>query len=376
MKRFVFKVPSFVFISIYIIVILIASSCRYTSESSNTEKPIDVDFIKLNPTSAVVEQRFPGSIEGSVNVEVKSQVTGYLDRIYVNEGDYVMKGQPLFQIKGDIFIEQVNNSKAALQAAIVAKNNAKLEVDKLRPLVSGKVVSEIQLKTAEANYESACAQVNQAKAALGVSQINAAFCLIKAPSEGYIGRIPNRIGSLITPNDANSLTTLSSIDKVFVYFSISEADFISIQMNGIRNEFNGVELILANGAYYSKKGQIEVASGNIDRTTGSIAMKAIFPNPEKLLRSGGAARIVLKKVYNNVLTIPQSCVKDIQDKLFVFVLKNSNRVVMTPIEICGRTDNLYIVKAGVKTGDRIAINRIDLLNSNVVIKPSLVTGNK
>lgn len=375
MKRFVFKVPSFVFISIYITVILIASSCRYTSESSNTEKPIDVDFIKLNPTSAVVEQRFPGSIEGSVNVEVKSQVTGYLDRIYVNEGDYVMKGQPLFQIKGDIFIEQVNNSKAALQAAIVAKNNARLEVDKLKPLVSGKVVSEIQLKTAEANYESACAQVNQAKAALGVSQINAAFCLIKAPSEGYIGRIPNRIGSLITPNDANSLTTLSSIDKVFVYFSISEADFISIQKNGIRNEFNGVELILANGAYYSKKGQIEVASGNIDRTTGSIAMKAIFPNPEKLLRSGGAARIVLKKVYNNVLTIPQSCVKDIQDKLFVFVLKNSTRIVMTPIEICGRTDNLYIVKAGVKTGDRIAINRIDLLNSNVVIKPSLVTGN-
>lgn len=375
MTHFAFYVRKFLERSIYLTIAIIMVSCGGGTPNINMEQQIKVDFLEVKPTAAIIEQKYPGSVEGSVNVEIKSQVSGYLDFIYVNEGDYVKKGQLLFKIKSDVFSEQVNNSKAALTASIAAQNNAKLEIEKLKPLVIGKVVSEMQLKTAEANYESATAQVAQAKASLGSSQINAAFCLIKAPVSGYIGRIPNRIGNLITPGDGTPLTTLSDIDKIFVYFSLSEADFITLRKDDEADkEINTVELIMANGAIYEHKGNLETASGNIDQTTGSIAMKATFPNPNKLLRSGGSARIVLKKLLRGVISIPMACVKDIQDKYFVFVLTGKDKVSMQPIEICGRTDNNYIVKKGLNFGDKIAVNSIDLLNESVVITPRVVAG--
>jgi RND family efflux transporter, MFP subunit len=375
MTHFAFYVRKFLGRSIYLTIAIIMVSCGGGTPNINMEQQIKVDFLEVKPTAAIIEQKYPGSVEGSVNVEIKSQVSGYLDFIYVNEGDYVKKGQLLFKIKSDVFSEQVNNSKAALTASIAAQNNAKLEIEKLKPLVIGKVVSEMQLKTAEANYESATAQVAQAKASLGSSQINAAFCLIKAPVSGYIGRIPNRIGNLVTPGDGTPLTTLSDIDKIFVYFSLSEADFINLRKDDEADkEINTVELIMANGAIYEHKGNLETASGNIDQTTGSIAMKATFPNPNKLLRSGGSARIVLKKLLRGVISIPMACVKDIQDKYFVFVLTGKDKVSMQPIEICGRTDNNYIVKKGLNFGDKIAVNSIDLLNESVVITPRVVAG--
>jgi membrane fusion protein (multidrug efflux system) len=306
-------------------------------------------------------------------VEVKSQVSGYLDGIYVKEGEYVQKGQPLFKINSDGYTEQVNSSKATLDAAIAARNNANLEIEKLKPLVAGKVVSEMQLKTAEANYESAVAQVTQARANLASSKINASFCIIKAPVSGYIGRIPNRIGNLVSSADAVPLTTLSEIDKVYVYFTLSESDFINYLRDAATNKYaDEVELIMANGAVYDHKGKLEIASGNIDRTTGSIAMKATFINPNKQLRSGGSARVILKKHLQGVITVPMSCVKDIQDKYFVFMLKGKDKVTMQPIEIVGQTGNDFIVGRGLQVGERVALNGIDLLNENVTISPMVI----
>jgi membrane fusion protein (multidrug efflux system) len=173
------------------------------------------------------------------------------------------------------------------------------------------------------------------------------------------------------PSDETPLTTLSDINTIFVYFSMSEADFISFKKaSGGKGE--SVELITADGSAYAHKGKLESASGNIDRTTGSMSMKAVFPNPDKLLRSGGSGKIVIHRVLDNVLNLPMAAVKDIQDKFFVFKLADSNKVAMTPIEIAGNSGRNYLVKSGVQTGDKIAVNRIDALSEGLVVAPKTV----
>lgn len=327
----------------------------------------EVDFFHAESMTGEVEKKYPGIIEGSVNVDIKAQVSGYLEAIYVKEGQYVTKGQSLFKIKGDVFNEQVNSSRASYKSALANLANAKLEVEKIRPLVEGNVYSDMQLKTAQANYEASQAQVAQAKAALGSSQINADFSLIKAPVSGYISRIPNRVGNLVTPADTVPLTTLSEINTVFVYFSLSESDYLSFIKDSKSKK--SVSLIMADDSLYEQQGALEVASGNIDRSTGTIALKAVFPNPNKILRSGGSARVVLNNSLSSVVSVPMASVKDIQDKFFVFVLKGGNKVAMVPIEIEGSAGVNYFVKSGVKQGDKIALNSIDVLSDSMEVVP-------
>ena len=348
--------------------VLLFSSCG--SREEQISPPIDVDFLEIKATAATIEKKYPGQIEGSVNVDIKAQVSGYLDKIYVKEGDYVQKGQTLFSIKADVYNEQVQSSQAALKTALAMEETAFIELEKIKPLVSGQVVSDIQLKTAEASYASAKAQVAQARAVLGSSQINANFTLIKAPVSGYIGRIPNRVGNLITSSDTTPLTTLSEIDQVFVYFSLSEADYISFAKDLQSGEGSDiVKLVIADGSIYEHEGKLEAASGNIDATTGSISFKAVFPNPNKILRSGGTAKVILSKNIQSAVLIPMASVKDIQDKLFVFALADSNKVAMKTIEIKGNSGNYYILKSGLNNNEKIAINRIDELTEGVKVAP-------
>lgn len=352
-----------------LLVIISFSSCGKSGADAGAlaaPKP-EVDFFQAESITGEVEKKYPGTVEGTVNVDIKAQVSGYLEAIYVKEGDYVNKGQSLFKIKGDVYAEQVNNSRAAYKSAQANLSNAKLEVEKIKPLVDGKVFSDMQLKTAQANYEAAVAQVAQAKAALGSSQLNADFSLIKAPVSGYISRIPNRIGNLVTPADAVPLTVLSDINTVFVYFSLTEADYLAFSKDPKSNQT--VSLIMADDSEYEQKGKLEVASGNIDRSTGTISLKAIFPNPKKLLRAGGSARVILNNSLSSVITVPMASVKDIQDKFFVFVLKPGNKVAMVPIEIGGSSGTDYFVKSGLKQGDKIALNSIDVLYDSMEVVP-------
>lgn len=348
------------------------SSCGQSSPGSAVgELPApETDFVTLIQGTGDTQKEYPGNIEGIVNVDVKPQVTGYLQAVLVKEGQYVQKGQPLFRIMPDVYNEQVKNSDAGLKSALAAQATARLEVEKLRPLVDGKVVSDMQLKTAQANYNAATAQVEQAKAALGSSKINANFTLIKAPVSGYIGRIPNRTGTLVSPADTVALTTLSDISTVQVYFSISEANYITYSKEGILSgDSANIQLILADGSVYNQKGRVEAGSGNIDKVTGSITMKAVFPNPDKLLRSGGAGKIVIGRTVDNIVELPITSVKDIQDKFFVFKLADSSKVAMVPIQINGKTKDTYYVKSGVKAGGKIALNRIDMLQDGMKVQP-------
>lgn len=352
-----------------LLIIIGFSSCGKSGSDAGAFAPPkpEVDFLETKSITGEVEKKYPGTVEGTVNVDIKAQVSGYLEAIYVKEGDYVNKGQSLFKIKGDVYAEQVNSSRAAYKTALANLANAKLEVEKIKPLVDGKVFSDMQLKTAQATYDAAVAQVAQAKAALGSSHLNADFSLIKAPVSGYISRIPNRIGNLVTPADTVPLTVLSDINTVFVYFSLTEADYLAFSKEAKSDQT--VSLIMADDSEYDQKGKLEVASGNIDRSTGTISLKAIFPNPKKLLRSGGSARVVLNNNLSSVITVPMASVKDIQDKFFVFVLKPGNKVAMVPIEIAGNSGTNYFVKSGLNSGDKVALNSIDVLYDGGEVVP-------
>jgi membrane fusion protein (multidrug efflux system) len=345
-----------------------------SQEKGEQMSALPTDFIQLKSGNADISAGYPGSIEGQDNVDIKAQITGYLEAVYVKEGQYVQKGQTLFRINPSVYNEQVNNSDAALKIALANQASAKLEVEKLKPLVEGNVVSDMQLKTAQASYAAAVAQVSQARSTLGSSKINAGFAYIKAPVSGYIGRILNRTGNLITPSDASPLTTLSDINTVNVYFAMNEADFLRYTKAKMASEDHtgNVELILPDGSTYAYKGKLENASGNFDKMTGSMQLKAIFQNPDKLLRAGGTARVKIHQYVDNVIKLPKTAVKDIQDKFFVYKLNAQNKVVMSPIEISGGTISDYFVSSGVQEGDKIAINRIDALTEGAVVLPKVV----
>ncbi|MEJ2901710.1 efflux RND transporter periplasmic adaptor subunit [Pedobacter panaciterrae] len=355
---------------------MMISACRGGNAQGEAPMPpaTEVDFFEAHVSTAGIQKKFPGNVEGSVSVDVKAQVSGYLDAIYVKEGDYVTKGQRLFQIKSEVFNEQVNNARAVLKSAIANQATAKIEVEKLQPLVEGKVVTEIQLRSAQAAYDAASAAVAQARASVSSASLNAGFALITAPVSGYISRIPKRIGNLVTPGDQQPLTTLADINTIYVYFSMSESEYIGFRREVVKDPgmVNNVQLIIADGSEYDQPGKLETASGNIDPATGSITLKAVFGNPDKLLRSGGSARVVINQKVESALSLPMASVKDIQDRFFVFKLGDSNKVSMSPVQIVGRSGKNYLVNDGIKAGDKVALNSIDVLVDGMQVKPVIV----
>jgi membrane fusion protein (multidrug efflux system) len=321
-------------------------------------------------------QEYPASIEGTVNVEIRPQVSGALDKVFVDEGALVSAGQPIFKINDQPYRAALNNALASLHAAEAAQGNAQLEVEKLTPLVANKVVSDYQLKTAKAAAQIAKANIESAKANVSTAQINLGYTTIKAPVSGYIGRLLKKQGSLVSPQDAEALTQLSDVHDVHVYFSLGEKDFV-----GFKDQYNGstlkdkikhlpaVTLLLADDSEYALKGKIDMIDGQFDKTTGAITVRATFPNAQGLIRSGNTGKIRLSLVHADALTVPESATIEMQDKIFVFALADSNKVKKVPITIGGKNGENYIVKDGLKAGDQIVLSGIDHLQEGNVIAP-------
>ena len=325
--------------------------------------PPQLPVITITTSPATTYQEFPASLEGKVNVEIRPQVEGYLEKIYVDEGAYVKAGQLLFKIDPRVYDEQLNNAKSNLLAAQANMEKAKVEVDRLTPLVENNVISDVQLKTAKAAYDAAKASVEQSKAMVGNAQINVGYTYIKAPVSGYIGRIPYKLGSLVGKGEDQPLTVLSDVSEVYAYFSMSESDFIVF-----KNKYEGntleekikhvppVELILADDSTYTQKGKIELVEGQFDKTVGAINFRASFPNPSRILRTGNTGKIRLPQMFKSVLIVPQDATFEIQDKTFVYAVGDSNKIVTKPITISGRTTNYYYVSNGLKAGEKIVLS--------------------
>jgi len=329
---------------------------------------------------ATTYREFPALLEGKVNVEIRPQVDGYLDAVYVDEGAYVKAGQPLFRINDQLYREQQANANAALQAAEANFDKAQLEVDRLAPLVKNNVVSDIQLKTAESGLAAAKANVAQAKAAAGNARINVGYTIIKAPVSGYIGHLNYRIGSLVGRGEEQPLTVLSEIQEIYAYFSMSEVDFLEFKQqvagNTLEDKIHNVppvELLLADDSRYAEKGKIEAVEGQFDRTTGAINFRATYPNASGLLRSGNTGRVLVPKHHKNTVVIPQDATFELQDKVLVFVVADSNKVVSRPITVADKSSQYYFVKDGLRAGEKIVYTGLSRLRDGAVVVPQPIT---
>jgi membrane fusion protein (multidrug efflux system) len=342
--------------------------------------PQSLPVITVSSMPATTYQEYSASLEGSKDIEIRPQVDGYIEKIYVDEGAHVRKGQALFQINSRTYLTQLNNAKASLAAAKANLANAQINVSKLTPLVQNNVISDVQLKTAQAAYDAAAANVSQADAVVRSAQINLGYTMIKAPVDGYIGRIPFKTGSLVGTTTAEPLTVISEIKNVFAYFSLSENDFFQF-----KNQFPGntmeekikqmppVELILADGSVYPEKGKVEIVSGQFNNSMGSISFRAIFQNKDGLLRSGNTGRVRVPRSIASAVVIPQEATFELQDKILVFALGDSNKVTSKPITVAGRSGNYYLVQDGVKPGQKIVYTGLDRLQDGAVIQPQLIS---
>jgi len=361
-------------------VAIYVSGCNEAQGTQAAPPPQALPVLPINSAAATTFQEFSASVEGKTNVEIRPQVSGILDKIYVEEGAYVAAGQLLFKINDRPYSAQVNNTAANVEAAKANEEKAAIEVRRLTPLVENRVISDVQLKAAQAAYDAAKAQVTQAQAEGNNADINLGYTLVKAPVSGYIGRIPFKVGALVGKGEAQPLTVLSDIKEVYAYFGMSESDFLKFtnQFPGktIDDKIKGlppVELQLADKSIYPYKGKIELMEGQFDRSIGAITFRATFPNADRLLRSGITGKIRIPEANTGLLPVPQTSTYEIQDRVFVYVVGDSNKVVGKQLHIVSKTTDYYLVDKGVQAGDKIVFAGMDRLVDGVVISPELLS---
>jgi membrane fusion protein (multidrug efflux system) len=356
--------------------LLYLAACAGKANNMQAPPPPPLPVVKLDTASVTTWQEYPATVQGTVNVEIRPQVSGYLEKIFVEDGAYVAKGQPLFRINPKEYSQFSNSAAATIQGAKAAVEKAQVEVDRLQPLVDNKVIAEVQLKTARATLHQEQAAYQQALSGKGSADIALGYTLITAPVSGYVGHINFKQGSLIGKGEMEPLTVLSEVNNVHAYFSMSEADFFSFLANlpgktaeeKIHN-IPPVNLALADNSVYTNKGKVELVQGQFDRNSGSISFRAVFPNSEKLLRSGITGRIRIPFLQQNKLMVPQQATYELQDKVYVFAVGDSNKVVSRQITVTGKSESNYIVSKGVSNGETIVYSGLQRLRDGAVIVP-------
>jgi len=356
-------------------------SCNFSNNNKkdNQNKALALPALKIDTTTAYIVKDYIGTIEGKLNVEIRPLVEGVLEEIYVDEGDYVEKGQDLFKVNPLPYQEILNNAIASENVEKAKLKNARLEIERLQPLIDNEVIAPIQLQSALANYEIAKASLARASAAVASAQINLGFTLIKAPVSGYIGRIPKRVGNLSTKGEKTPLTVLTDVSEVYVYFSMSESDYLYFTKknvnDSVKNSLGSIipeaKLILADGKEYNKYGIVDAVNGQVNRSTGSISLRATFPNSQDIMRSGNTGTIKLKESKKGVILVPQEATTTIQDKVFVYLLNKDNTVQLQEIKIDGTADKKYIVVDGLDINDVIILTGFNKFNKDTTVNPIL-----
>jgi len=355
--------------------------CEAAASKNNTamQNPV-LPIFNVEARAATTYREYNASLEGTKDVEIRPQVSGYLEKVYVDEGAHVHQGQPLFKIDDNLYRQQLNNAQASLLAAKAELEKAQINLAKLQPLVQHQVVSDVQLREAEAARDAAKAAVEQAKAVAAAARINLDYTFIKAPAEGYIGRLPYKQGSLVGKNTSEALTTLSAIGQIYAYFSMSETDFLAF-----KHQFSGetiedkikqlpaVELVMADDSIYPEKGKVETVLGQFDKTMGAISFRVVFPNKNGLLRSGNTGKIKIPHLVKGDLVVPQESTFELQNKVFVFAVGKGNKVSSVPIAVSAKSGGYYLVSKGIQPGEKIVFTGLDRLHEGMVIQPQKIS---
>ena len=329
--------------------------------------------VTVGTSSTQMQTTYPATIKGVQDVQISPKVQGFITQINVREGQSVGAGQVLFVLDNATYQAQVRQSQASVNTAQAACNTAKLSYENAKKLFENKVIGDFELQSATNSYESAKASLSLAQAGLASAKEMLSFCYVKSPASGVVGTLPFKKGALV--NTASVLTTVSNNSQMEVYFSLTEKDALAMsQAEGGQKAAMGalpnVQLQLADGSVYAHEGKVTKMSGVIDPATGSIQVIALFPNPEKLLKSGGSGAIIIPKSNSDAIVIPQACVSEVQNKKFVYTLGKDNKVKYTEIKVDPQNDGSnYIVTDGLKVGDKYVTNGITKLTDGMEIVP-------
>ncbi|UWX67478.1 efflux RND transporter periplasmic adaptor subunit [Empedobacter stercoris] len=380
------------------------SSCgKKDNAGAQAQGPTPYPVVDV-PTRVVTSyDEYPTNIEGVVNNEVRAKIQGYITEVYVDEGQYVQAGQPLFRLETNVLTQNadaarsgvgaaqasVKSAQANVNAAQANVNAAQVEVDKLTPLVQKNIISNVQLETAKANLAKAQASYNQALAAVGQAQAgvtqaqanykgaqaNVDYSVVRAPISGVLGSINFRQGTLVGPSDPTAITTVSNTSKVYAYFSMNEKEYLNFisksegaTLKEKLDKIPAVDLVLANGEIYPEKGKIQTVTGQINPTTGTIDFRVSFNNAAKILANGNSGRIRVPKTYVDVLVVPEAATFEQQGMTYVYKV-TKDTAYATPITVVERANNIAVVKDGVKKGDKVVAQGVGKLRDKTAVKP-------
>lgn len=356
-----------------ILSLVFLAGCNEKNQANDDDEIREIPVTELVSSNTDLHRTYVADINAFRNVQILARVSGYLEKVNVDEGKEVRKGQVLFEINDEEYASALATAKANLQMAIAEAKAAEVEMKRVQLLVDRNVVASSELDVAMAQLAARNAKIEEARSLKDRAELNYSYTKIRAPFDGVVDRIPYKIGSIVATG--TPLTSISDITSVFAYFNVSEIEYLEYvrarNANGVDNH-GIVELGLADGTFFSQKGKIETMESEFDEGTGSIAFRARFTNPEKLLKHGSSGTIRLTNTVENVILIPQKSVFEIQDKNFVYVLNPDNSITTRNFIPQARYSNYYLVKSGLKAGDKIVSEGVQNLRDGVVIKPKMI----
>jgi membrane fusion protein (multidrug efflux system) len=297
------------------------------------------------------EKQYVAQIRSVRNIEIRAQEKGFLDRMPVDEGRSVRAGQLLFRIMPRVYEAELQKAEAEVRAA-------EIELENATTLVGKNVISKNEQAMAQA-------KLDQARAEASAARLHVGFTSITAPFAGVLDRIPKKLGSLI--EEGELLTTLSDNSRMYAYFNVSEPEYLDFRQSAAYRAGQKVALLLANNSRFAHDGELQTIEGEFDNETGNIAFRAVFPNPEGLLRNGETGKVLLTVPYHRAILVPQKATYEVQDKTYVFVIDNANRVHARLITVVGRMPDVYIV-GGLVASDRILLEGVQKVKDDDVIR--------
>lgn len=321
-------------------------------------------------TDTAYTNEYVAEINALQNVEVRARVKGFIENIFVDEGETVRKGQTLFSISSKEYQQELRKAKAATESALADLKSAEIELANSQKLLDKNVISKPEFDLTSAKADALKAHVEEAQSDEAEANLNLSFTEVKAPFNGIINRIPNKTGSLV--EEGTLLTTISNNKDVYTYFNISERDYLDYAASMSNGKSKEVSLVLANGSVYNHTGIIETTESEFDKSTGNIAFRARFPNPEQLLKHGETGKILVRTELKNAMLIPQKSTFEVQDNIYVYAVNNNNVVETRKIIFLVRLPRLFVVSSGLTPQDKIIYEGIQDLKEGDKIIPENV----
>ena len=362
--------PSLIAISLIFSVLLAA--CGEKSAAPPPASPV-VQVVSVAQRDVPIYMEWIGSLDGNVNAVIRPQVTGYLIKQLYREGDLVKQGQPLFEIDPRTFEAAVDEAKGLRAQQIARFETTKANLDRIKPLAAVNAVSQKDLDDATGAHLSAKAQLEAAEASLRTAKLNLGFTRITSPVTGIAGIAKAQIGDLLSPSMPTELTTVSTVDPVKVYFNISEREYLKMVASlgeGKRPGQTPLDLFLVDGSQYPHQGKVAVFNRQVDTTTGTFKVAALFPNPDNILRPGQYGKVrATMAVEKGALLVPQRAVTEVQGKYLVAVVGADNKVDIRPVLVGERIGSEWIVSKGLQPGEQVIAEGTQKVRPGATVNP-------